>query len=264
MELQEFYEHLEQHRSNVVDTAVKRYHSLTSLMGKVRLRTLQGCLGVLDGCIAPCKACTDCDTLAFLRVWVHKGWSAHICLGHVAGSQVEELVAGTNTGKSPQLAGYYTFWEQAVFNALIVMVLKGLDKLHSYMRSGQPLFKVRLAAHNEGASPVLVQLSSGDNHNACSAKDLTAGPELNRVSVLLVPAAEDVLAEPGGGCGAAHQGGHQAADRPHQECGRERQGLRTVDGRHMHHHAGPAAQGRGRRAAGHDLLHRGGAHAPGE
>jgi hypothetical protein len=36
MELQEFFEYMEQHRATVVETAAKRYHSLTPLLGKVR------------------------------------------------------------------------------------------------------------------------------------------------------------------------------------------------------------------------------------
>lgn len=54
--------------------------------------------------------------------------------------QVEELVAGSNTGKAPQLSDYYSYWEMAVFNALMLMVLKGLEKLHS-MLIKKPLFK---------------------------------------------------------------------------------------------------------------------------
>jgi hypothetical protein len=146
MELQEFYEHLEQHRSNVVDTAVKRYHSLTSLMGKVRLRALYACLGALACTSIPAEPIVPATHQHLRSLGASWALTTHPC-GHVANSQVEELVAGTNTGKSPQLTGYYTFWEQAVFNALIVMVLKGLDKLHSYMRSGQPLFKVSLGVH---------------------------------------------------------------------------------------------------------------------
>lgn len=36
MELQEFYEYMEQHRANAVDAAVQRYRSLTPVLGKVR------------------------------------------------------------------------------------------------------------------------------------------------------------------------------------------------------------------------------------
>lgn len=58
--------------------------------------------------------------------------------------QVEELVVGTNTGKSAQLAGYYSYWEMAVFNALVLMVLRALENLHKLL--GTPgkkaLFKV--------------------------------------------------------------------------------------------------------------------------
>lgn len=64
------------------------------------------------------------------------------CLLHV---QVEELVAGSNTGKSPQLAGYYSYWEMAVFNALVLMVLRALEKLHAMLSSAKkPLFKVSM------------------------------------------------------------------------------------------------------------------------
>jgi hypothetical protein len=56
-------------------------------------------------------------------------------------TQVEELVAGSNTGKAPQLSDYYSYWEMAVFNALVLMVLKGLEKLHS-MLTKKPMFKV--------------------------------------------------------------------------------------------------------------------------
>lgn len=50
-------------------------------------------------------------------------------------------MAGSNTGKAPQLCDYYSYWEMAVFNALVLMVLKGLEKLHS-MLTKKPLFKV--------------------------------------------------------------------------------------------------------------------------
>jgi hypothetical protein len=62
---------------------------------------------------------------------------------------VEELVAGSNTGKAPQLCDYYSYWEMAVFNALVLMVLKGLENLHS-MLTKKPLFKAsntHLALH---------------------------------------------------------------------------------------------------------------------
>lgn len=56
-------------------------------------------------------------------------------------NQVEELVAGSNTGKAPQLGDFYNFWEMAVFNALVLMVIKGLEKLNTLLTK-KPLFKV--------------------------------------------------------------------------------------------------------------------------
>jgi hypothetical protein len=35
MELQEFYEYMEQHRTSAIDTAVQRYRSLAPILGKV-------------------------------------------------------------------------------------------------------------------------------------------------------------------------------------------------------------------------------------
>lgn len=35
MELQEFYEHMEQHRASTIESAVQRYRSITPLLGKV-------------------------------------------------------------------------------------------------------------------------------------------------------------------------------------------------------------------------------------
>jgi hypothetical protein len=54
-------------------------------------------------------------------------------------------VANTNNGRSPQLAGYYSFWEQAVFNALTLMLLQALGRLHRLFgpAAKQPLFRVR-------------------------------------------------------------------------------------------------------------------------
>jgi dynein heavy chain, axonemal len=54
-------------------------------------------------------------------------------------------VAGTNNGRAPQLAGYYAYWEQAVFNALAVMLLRALERLHGMLgpAAKQPLFRVR-------------------------------------------------------------------------------------------------------------------------
>lgn len=40
-----------------------------------------------------------------------------------------QVVAGTNTGKSPQLGAYYAFWERAIFNALNSMVLNAMGSL---------------------------------------------------------------------------------------------------------------------------------------
>lgn len=49
--------------------------------------------------------------------------------------KVEEAVAGTNTGKSPQLASYYQHWERAIFAALNRMVLNGIVEFNQLIAS---------------------------------------------------------------------------------------------------------------------------------
>lgn len=75
-------------------------------------------------------------------------------------SQVEELVAGSNTGKAPQLCDYYSYWEMAVFNALVLMVLKGLEKLHS-MLTKMSLFKASRSCCKGQASPLPPSITEG-------------------------------------------------------------------------------------------------------
>ena len=42
---------------------------------------------------------------------------------------IEEQVHGTATGKSPELAAFYVFWEMAIYKAINEMVLKGVTDL---------------------------------------------------------------------------------------------------------------------------------------
>ncbi|KXZ49756.1 DHC2 protein [Gonium pectorale] len=101
MDLQEFYEYIERHRLAALESLVKKYRTISPLLGKI-----------------------------------------------------EEVVAGTNSGKSPALAGYYAFWERAIFNALNTMVLSAMTKLQTMVdeRSKHydgprrsPLFKVTVS-----------------------------------------------------------------------------------------------------------------------
>jgi dynein heavy chain, axonemal len=49
--------------------------------------------------------------------------------------KMEEVVAGTNSGKSTHMASYYQYWERNVFNALNAMILDGMSQLHEMMQS---------------------------------------------------------------------------------------------------------------------------------
>ena len=45
--------------------------------------------------------------------------------------KLEEIVASTNTGKSPIMGDYYRYWEQKIFFALTEMVSKALSSLQA-------------------------------------------------------------------------------------------------------------------------------------
>ena len=49
--------------------------------------------------------------------------------------KVEQIVAETDTGMSPLLAGYYAHWERRVFQAITRMVLTGLNTLYELLQS---------------------------------------------------------------------------------------------------------------------------------
>eukprot|EP00892_Ulva_mutabilis_P000669 jgi/Ulvmu1/10602/UM065_0058.1 len=54
--------------------------------------------------------------------------------------KMEEVIAGTNSGKSKQMLPYYQYWERCIFNALNGTVLHAMAKLSELMlqRSGRP------------------------------------------------------------------------------------------------------------------------------
>lgn len=58
--------------------------------------------------------------------------------------KIEEVVAGTNSGKSTQLASYYAHWERIIFSALNSMVVSALEAFQDMLQTRhRPLFKVR-------------------------------------------------------------------------------------------------------------------------
>lgn len=49
--------------------------------------------------------------------------------------KMEEVVAGSNTGKSAHMASYYQYWERCVFDALNTMILTGMTQLSDMMQA---------------------------------------------------------------------------------------------------------------------------------
>eukprot|EP00967_Tisochrysis_lutea_P054905 scaffold68798_cov19-Tisochrysis_lutea.AAC.1 len=62
----------------------------------------------------------------------------------------------TNTGKSPQLAGYYAYWERAIFNALNAMVSHAMSSLQTMIDSRSK--RAQGLAYRVRCGPLLVSL----------------------------------------------------------------------------------------------------------
>uniref|UniRef100_A0A8C4TE89 Dynein axonemal heavy chain 10 n=1 Tax=Erpetoichthys calabaricus TaxID=27687 RepID=A0A8C4TE89_ERPCA len=57
-------------------------------------------------------------------------------------TKVESLVVHTSTGKAPNMAHYYAYWERRVYNALTTMVLNNLHSFSAALVGKAPLFQV--------------------------------------------------------------------------------------------------------------------------
>ena len=51
--------------------------------------------------------------------------------------KVESLVAGTGTCRSPSLLQYYEYWEKRIYNAIVLMIVRGLATMKSLFQVGQ-------------------------------------------------------------------------------------------------------------------------------
>lgn len=60
-------------------------------------------------------------------------------------AQVEEVVAGTNTGMSASLAGYYHYWEKCIFNAITKCIISSMATFLALLQSKDrpPLCEVK-------------------------------------------------------------------------------------------------------------------------
>ncbi|KAG9487629.1 hypothetical protein GDO78_007442 [Eleutherodactylus coqui] len=56
--------------------------------------------------------------------------------------KIEGLVVNTNTGKNPQMAQYYAFWENKVYTTLTKMVIKNFQAVNAAIVAHVPLFEV--------------------------------------------------------------------------------------------------------------------------
>ena len=64
---------------------------------------------------------------------------------HFRPIQVEEVVAGTNTGMSLALAGYYHYWEKCIFNAITKCIISSMATFLALLQSKDrpPLCEVK-------------------------------------------------------------------------------------------------------------------------
>ncbi|XP_057295129.1 dynein axonemal heavy chain 10-like [Hydractinia symbiolongicarpus] len=71
-------------------------------------------------------------------------------------TKMEGLVAHTNTGKSPKLQQYYSYWEKRIFQSLLKFVTKNLQSILHQIQSKEPLFQVETVL----SAPEIVLLPS--------------------------------------------------------------------------------------------------------
>ncbi|BFZ18669.1 hypothetical protein BsWGS_21707 [Bradybaena similaris] len=57
-------------------------------------------------------------------------------------TKMEGLVVHTNTGRSPNMARYYAFWERKVFESLTKLITNNLVKFSTAIKTNNPLFTV--------------------------------------------------------------------------------------------------------------------------
>lgn len=92
--------------------------------------------------------------------------------------KIEGVVAGSDTGQSPLLLGYYHYWEKCVYNAIAQMAIASMAALMGMLqcKDSPPLFKVLVTLNGNDmvVSPALPevdkQLTKAVRNMAESAK----------------------------------------------------------------------------------------------
>lgn len=69
--------------------------------------------------------------------------------------QVEEVVAGTNTGMSLALAGYYHYWEKCIFNAITKCIISSMATFLALLQSKDRLPLCEVKANLNGKDLVV-------------------------------------------------------------------------------------------------------------
>ena len=82
---------------------------------------------------------------------------------------MESLVAGTGTCNSPLLAEYYEYWEKRIYNAITVMIVRGMASLKS-------LFQVQKNAYNDKVLPFCEVKAT------MAGKDIVLNPSFSELS----------------------------------------------------------------------------------
>lgn len=57
-------------------------------------------------------------------------------------TKMEGLVVHTNSGRSPKLNAYYSYWEKKVYDALTKLIMNNIRKFEVALRTEKPLYQV--------------------------------------------------------------------------------------------------------------------------
>lgn len=115
-------------------------HMELDLSKRIDLITSNNLFNHNDKVILNCKDyCTEIEQLRTERVC--QMVKTYETFGPIL-KKLENLVLGTNTGKSTFMHYYYNYWENKIYQSMITMILANFDRFTNMLKNDKALFKV--------------------------------------------------------------------------------------------------------------------------
>eukprot|EP00920_Eleutheroschizon_duboscqi_P000635 GHVT01001786.1.p1 GENE.GHVT01001786.1~~GHVT01001786.1.p1 ORF type:complete len:2279 (-),score=271.40 GHVT01001786.1:1123-7959(-) len=148
----------------VRDQLMKNVDSVESLIRAVQtaeivpsLRKPDSAVGASPNVILPMDIQQFCEFFERHRVLVLEELGKQLSSLTPLVIKIEEITAGTKTGGSPKLAEYYDYWERRMYNAITVMLVRGLARFQTLFNpEGQVGVSRTRAELSRGCPPLLL------------------------------------------------------------------------------------------------------------